>query len=572
MLDADADGVAFDELADGALDSPEAGPLGADQEGRVVGRDGDEQPVARAPERHGLDASARRGMAVDDLPDGCFGDHGPIVEGLLAASKRIMGARTGVPLRFPTEGGDWRAAARDAGGSVEAGGGHGEQPTQGLGLLGAGATIAGLPADSRAALLDLLLARSEDAITISVTDTLEGRWCPEIVHANPAHERLTGYASAEVLGRNPGLWAPHDRNAAAHAELCRRLARGEPARAELSVRTAGGEDRWVDSTVTPLGFDGERHYLLEVARDVTERHQLLAELEDREGQLHEAQELTNVGSWQWDIDNDTVAWSPEMYRIYGRDPAEEPVVTLQAYTDLIHPDHHKVMYDTVSRAFRAGEGFVFEFRTNRPEVQWLQSRGRVERDETGNRSVRIIGTTQDITTQKTSEESLRRQALHDALTGLPNRTLLADRLSHAMAYAARRDSCTAVLFVDIDDFKAVNDTFGHQAGDEALVEVARRLEASLRPSDTLARVGGDEFVAVCEDVASADDAAALAERIVDALVPPIRLVSGMAEVKVSVGVSVGASDDQPDTLIRRADTAMYEAKLAGGGEYRLYSS
>ena len=457
---------------------------------------------------------------------------------------------------------------------MEPGGQQGEQPAEGLGLLGAGASIAALPAASRAALLDLLLSRSEDAITISVTDTIDGTWCPEIIYANPAHERLTGYASADVIGRNPGLWAPHDRNGAAHAELCRRLALGEGARAELSVRTADGRDRWVDSTVTPLESDGERHYLLEVARDITERHRLLEELADREGHMREAQELTNVGSWKWDIDRDTVTWSPEMYRLYNRDPREDPVITFAAYDNLIHPDYIQVMRELVMRAVRTGEGFVFDFRTNRSDgrVQWLQSRGRVERDVTGERTVRIVGTTQDITDQKNSEESLRRQALHDALTGLPNRALLADRLSHAVAHAARRGSRTAVLFVDIDDFKAVNDSYGHHGGDEALIEVARRLETSLRPSDTLARVGGDEFVAVCEDIASLESAAALAQRIVEALVPPVVLSDGEAPVQVSVGVSVGASDDGSDALIRRADAAMYEAKLAGGGAYRVFDA
>jgi len=449
-----------------------------------------------------------------------------------------------------------------------------DKPAKGLNLLGAGASIAALPAASRAALLDMLLARSDDAIVISWSDRVDGRWCPEVVYANPAHARLTGYDAAEVVGRNPGLWAPPDRNAGAHADLCRCLASAEPARVELAVLTADGDEKWIDSTVTPLDADGDRHYFLEVARDVTERHRLLEELADREGQLREAQELTNVGSWEWDLSEDTITWSPEMFRIFDIDPVDGELVSFDAYLLRIHADDHEVVRDAIMRAVRAGEGFVFDFRADRRDgqVQWLQSRGRVERDPTGTQSTRILGTTQDITAQKTGEETLRRQALHDALTGLPNRTLLADRLAHAVAHAARRDTRTAVLFIDIDDFKAVNDNFGHHGGDEALVEVARRLEASLRPSDTLARVGGDEFVAVCEDVVSLQDAATLAERVIDALVAPIRLADGDAPVRASVGVSVGTSDEQPDALIRRADAAMYKAKVAGGGAYCLFDA
>ena len=452
--------------------------------------------------------------------------------------------------------------------------GQQERPTGGLHLLGTGESLGALPASSRAALLDLMLTRSDDAVVICATEEIDGEWCPEVVYVNPAHQRLTGYPADEVIGRPPGLWAPVEPNAEAYAQIRSKVEVGAPARAELRIRRADGVERWIDTTVTVLDRIGDRCYCLEISRDVTERHQMLAELAGREGQLREAEALTSVGSWEWDIDGDTVTWSPQLYRVYGLDPADGVLITLPAYLARIHPDDRQMVGDIVGHALRTGEGFVVDYRAARTDgqVQWLQSRGRVIRDERHQRSLRMVGTCQDITEQKTSEESLRRQALHDALTGLPNRALLADRLAHAMAYAARRSSRTAVLFVDIDDFKAVNDRYGHQCGDEALIEVARRLETSLRPSDTLARVGGDEFVAVCEDVASADDAAALAERIIDALVPEVQLTDGAVEVRVSVGVSVGVGGDHPEALVRRADAAMYEAKLAGGGAYRLFTT
>jgi diguanylate cyclase (GGDEF)-like protein/PAS domain S-box-containing protein len=453
-------------------------------------------------------------------------------------------------------------------------GGQEDRPARGLGLLGAGESLAALPASSRAALLDLLLGRADDAIAITATDATTGVWCPDVLFVNPAHQRLTGFAAEEVIGRTPAVWAPSQPNAVVHEAMCRRLEIGMPARAELPIRTATGAEVWIDITVTPLDSDGGRSYFLEVSRDVTERHHLLAELAEREGQLREAQALTNVGSWEWDIDAETVTWSPELFRLHGVDPDDGVLLTLEAYISRIHPDDRQMIGDIVARALRSGEGFVIEHRTARPdgELQWLQSRVRVVRDERDQRSIRMLGTCQDVTQQKTSEETLRRQALHDALTGLPNRILLADRLAHAVAHADRRESRTAVLFVDIDDFKAVNDRFGHHGGDEALMEVARRLESSLRPSDTLARVGGDEFVAVCEDVASSGDAEALAGRIIEALLPAVKLADGDATVRVSVGVSVGVRGDRPDTLIRRADAAMYEAKLAGGGAYRRFDA
>jgi diguanylate cyclase (GGDEF)-like protein/PAS domain S-box-containing protein len=166
------------------------------------------------------------------------------------------------------------------------------------------------------------------------------------------------------------------------------------------------------------------------------------------------------------------------------------------------------------------------------------------------------------------EERTRHEAVHDPLTGLANRTLLRDRLHHALAKSARRSGSAAVLFVDIDNFKEVNDRYGHGVGDSVLIELGRRLHTAVRPGDTIARFGGDEFVAVCEDV---DEEAALivGVRILDSIRRPIMVGEVQHTMSASVGIALG--QDDPDGLLDNADAAAYRAKAAGRGRVELFT-
>lgn len=183
---------------------------------------------------------------------------------------------------------------------------------------------------------------------------------------------------------------------------------------------------------------------------------------------------------------------------------------------------------------------------------------------------RISAISRDVTEQRDLTDLLAHRALHDSLTGLPNRRLLYDRLDLALARSVRTGSSLAVLFMDLDGFKAVNDTHGHACGDTLLVAVADRLTARMRVVDTLARVGGDEFVLLCESVGSEDDAVDIADRLIAAVAQPIDLDGVTVTVGMSAGIAVshGIAVD-PEVLVRHADAAMYEAKNAGKGCFRL---
>lgn len=164
------------------------------------------------------------------------------------------------------------------------------------------------------------------------------------------------------------------------------------------------------------------------------------------------------------------------------------------------------------------------------------------------------------------EQRTRHEALHDPLTGLANRTLLRDRLEHALARSRRGQGATALLFVDLDNFKEVNDLHGHATGDAALVQVARRLQTAVRPGDTIARFGGDEFVAVCEQV-DREAAVAVGRRLLAAIRLPFSAGGARHELSASVGVALG--DGNPDGLLADADAATYRAKAAGRGRIEL---
>jgi diguanylate cyclase (GGDEF)-like protein/PAS domain S-box-containing protein len=206
------------------------------------------------------------------------------------------------------------------------------------------------------------------------------------------------------------------------------------------------------------------------------------------------------------------------------------------------------------------------------DVRWVSTTKLPLRDRLGN----IIGTfgiSRDITARKQVEEQLQRQAFYDPLTDLPNRALFLDRLQHLFHRASRAlgKPLFAVLYLDLDRFKAVNDSLGHQAGDELLVSTARRLERCVRPGDTLARMGGDEFTLLLEEITGEADATGVAERIHEELTAPIEVRGHEVFTSVSVGIALSSAGFTcPEDMLRDADTAMYRAKAAGRARHQVF--
>ena len=424
-----------------------------------------------------------------------------------------------------------------------------------------------LSTSARARLIDVVLTSVEDAVVLARAVQTEAGFEPQVVYANPAFTTLTGYTVAEAIGAPPTLWAPTPHNVDARAVFADGLRRAQTVRSDVVILTKSGDRRWAEVSMAPLLEENGTWYGIATLHDVTDRAELALQLAERGQELAEAQAVAHVGSWSWDVQGDVVAWSEELFRIYGLDPASFGA-SFEAYLGHVHPDDRALAGGNVRRSLETHEPFEAEYRIVRAdgEVRWLHSRGQVLLDDDG-AVRRLVGTCQDVTDRKLLEDDLRHRALHDALTGLPNRSLLEDRLEHAASRAHRHGQLTVVLFIDLDHFKQVNDRLGHDAGDRVLVSIARCLRAALRPGDTVARLGGDEFVAVCEEVRDERHARRLAQRVLEG----VAAAGQEHDLGLSASVGVALSRSSPaETLIRDADVAMYRAKRAGAGRVELY--
>jgi len=405
--------------------------------------------------------------------------------------------------------------------------------------------------------------------------------------------------------------------------------------------------------------------------------------------LQEAQQLAQLGSWSWNLTNDEIAWSDELYRILGLPP--EQGASFERFERQLHPDDRQRVFELVDRSRNTGTPFEAEYRVVGPDgtVRVVHARGEVHSDGTGGPPT-MVGTAQDVTDRNRAQQDMQRlasivqsssdaiysvapdwtvtswnpgaeqllgrpaeemlgrpitsvwppeqlevdrpmferafdgevitdfetvrlhrdgtpvtvaltwspitddcgrvtgvsviarditdrkqlqeqlvhQALHDPLTGLANRALLGDRLEHALARPMRPGATVAVLLIDLDDFKDVNDSLGHDAGDDLLTIIAARLQGHARAGDTVARLGGDEFALLLEDT-NAAEAVRMAEVLLEALARPVVLRGRDLVPTASIGIAIAAGEDA-ETLLRNADTAMYAAKRQGKGRSTLF--
>jgi len=303
--------------------------------------------------------------------------------------------------------------------------------------------------------------------------------------------------------------------------------------------------------------------------DATATHERLA----REVENHaRAQQAAHLGSWERDLRTGSVTWSDELYRICGlkREEASPP----RDPGAFDHPDDASMVADAVARARDSRENYRIDHRIVRADGvdRWIQERGEFVYAADGT-PTHVLGIAFDITERKEAEALLAHQAHHDLLTGLANRRLLYDNLTRALAGARRDGSMVAVLFIDLDGFKAVNDRLGHVTGDHFLKVVAVRLRERVRPSDLVARIGGDEFAIVVPRLSKAEHAAEIAQDIVEGCLRPYQVDGMELYASASIGVALSPLDaTDADGLIRAADAAMYKAKKDGGASFRFYTT
>ena len=424
-----------------------------------------------------------------------------------------------------------------------------------------------LEADTRAnaELLRAVIQASPLAIIARDNNRVVTMW-------NPAAERMFGWSEAEVLNTATSIVPPHLK---AETEALRvRAMAGESIILEESQRMRrDGSLVDVSMSIAPVHDEqGNADGTMVTIADISGRKQAEALLRESEAHLRLAMDAAQLGMWYWECESDRFAYSGGLAALFGRSDEAADV----SYRDLqksLHPEDRDLFEVTMRHAVKQGADFQVDYRVVWPDgsVHWLANRAQVHRDASG-RALRIVGVAMDLTDRKIAEQRIAHMAHHDALTGLPNRVLLRDRIQQAIARAHRNQTQLAVLFIDLDRFKNINDSLGHQLGDRLLQSVASRILACVREGDTVSRVGGDEFVIVIPEIESSADAAAVAGKILEVLGSAFHLHGNDLHVAASIGISLYPSDGgDAETLMRNADTAMYHAKDSGRGNAQYFT-
>jgi diguanylate cyclase (GGDEF)-like protein/PAS domain S-box-containing protein len=311
--------------------------------------------------------------------------------------------------------------------------------------------------------------------------------------------------------------------------------------------------------------------------------QTAKDLRRSEARLASAQRFASLAWWEWDIATNEIVCSDEFYRICGLHPGEFGA-TYEALLGCVHSEDRTLVEEAIQKALGAGEPWSVDHRVARSDGtrRAVHQYGHVTLDKS-NRPARVVGTIQDITARKRDEEKIRFFAYFDGLTGLPNRRLFVDRLDQTLEAARRHNRVAALLFLDLDRFKEINDTLGHSAGDALLKAAGDRLQncvrvtdsitrADARDSDLVARVGGDEFILLLTELRDVQDAARVAGRVIEALGEPFTLNSQDVMVTASVGIAIYPMDGkESEQLLKNADQAMYHAKNQGRNNYQFYT-
>ncbi len=391
----------------------------------------------------------------------------------------------------------------------------------------------------------------------------------DIISVNAAFTRITGYEAAEVIGRNPRLLASGTHDRAFYVQMWATLLNEGFWHGQLVNRRKDGTHYHVQMSIT-ASRDGRgrlQHYIGDIV-DITERIQAEERLHLAASVFTHAHEAIMITAPDGSIIDVNAAFS----RMTGFSRSEVLGQNPRILKSGRQPNEfYAAMWKTlIENGQWSGE--VWNRRKNGEVFAEMQTISAVY-DEHGSVQ-RYVALFSDISRLKEHERQLEHIAHYDALTSLPNRVLLADRLHQAMAQALRRKQRLAVAYLDLDGFKSINDHHGHDAGDHLLTTVATRMRQALREGDTLARLGGDEFVAVMVDLDAASDSVALLTRLLSAAAQPVRVDDLVLQVSASVGVTFypQTEDVDADQLLRQADQSMYQAKLSGKNCYHVFDA
>jgi diguanylate cyclase (GGDEF)-like protein/PAS domain S-box-containing protein len=395
------------------------------------------------------------------------------------------------------------------------------------------------------------------------------------LYTSPHIERMLGYTPEEWIAGK--LWYerlhPEDRERVLAADERFEAGGEERFGEEYRLVAKDGSVVWVhEQAVLVKDEEDNPLYWQGIIFDVTKHEEAVQRLREAEERYRAVVENVPAVTYTQNVGELLTALyvSPRIRDLTGHAPKDfedDP----RLWYAVVHPDDRRKVEAEDRRTEETGDPFRMEYRMTHRDgrVVWVRDESVLVRDETC-APLYWQGVITNITERKALEEQLKHQAVHDPLTKLPNRLLLEDRLRLALRRSKRRKRQSAVLFVDLDNFKVVNDSLGHEAGDRLLVLVAERLRGVVRPEDTVARLGGDEFIFLLEEVGS-EEARGTAERIIATLGSPISLKKRTVYVTASIGIALGGQNTQKaEDLLREADLAMYRAKRSGKARYAVF--
>ncbi|MCF8161276.1 MAG: EAL domain-containing protein [Polaromonas sp.] len=343
---------------------------------------------------------------------------------------------------------------------------------------------------------------------------------------------------------------------------------------EIEMLTLKGRRIWLHSRGTTSWLNGRPVKRTAIVQDITRRKQTEMALRDSEARWKLALESVGDGVWDLQVQSGEQYLSPNLLRMYGYDDGEiKPhIAELDA---LVHPeDVGRLQHDRRAHL----EGVTLTYSNEHRLLckdgnwKWVHSRGMVISRDAQGQALRMLGTHADITERKTADALVWQQAHFDALTGLPNRRLMRERLIQEIKKCRRNEHKLALLFIDLDHFKEVNDTLGHDRGDELLVEAAQRIQRCLRETDTVARMGGDEFTVIITSLTDESNLQSILPKLLNTLSASFQLGLDQVFVSASMGVTVYPTDTQEvEDLLKNADQALYVAKAAGRNRFSFFT-
>ncbi len=385
-------------------------------------------------------------------------------------------------------------------------------------------------------------------------------------YANPAFITLSGLSIDELVGKTPT--ATNNSKQAMQYEKIIKYVFETGIKSELEYTWQNKAGRFITShihIIPEIDSNGNVSSILAIGRDITS-------IRENESRLKEAQILAKVGSWELEFPGLQLFWSQEVYNIFEISPDEyEP--SYDHFLNLIHPEDRELVDAAYSESLNNKTHYDIVHRLLFPDgrIKYVHERGHTIYDENGT-ILRSIGSIQDITERKTVENSMEHMAHHDTLTGLPNRLIAQKKTEEAIKFAKKNHSKVALLFLDLDGFKIINDSLGHSIGDEMIRMVASRLKECVYENSTISRHGGDEFLIILPNIHDKKEVHKIIEKLLSKFEHPFDIKGHFLTTSASIGVALYPdSSNSFDSLLRNADTAMYKAKENGKNTYCFYN-